>query len=80
MRVIFAGTGLSMEMVNKTVSSQAAKSMGSHTYPIVSVDFGRFTKDGTSHVDSIGLRAASPIGGWRIEYCIGFLDGEYGTM
>ncbi|KIL64994.1 hypothetical protein M378DRAFT_105538 [Amanita muscaria Koide BX008] len=50
--VILAGTGLS-EMVKNVLLSQAAKSMGSRKYPTVSVELGRFTKDGTSHVDYI---------------------------
>jgi hypothetical protein len=51
--VILAGTGLSMETVKKALSSQAAKSTGESKYPTVSVELGRFTKDGTSHVDYI---------------------------
>jgi hypothetical protein len=51
--VILAGTGLSMEMVMDGLSSQAAKYMGARQEPIVSVELGRFTNDGTSHVDYI---------------------------
>ena len=51
--VILAGTGLSMKMVKKALSSQVAKYMGARQQSIVSVELGRFTKNGTSHVDYI---------------------------
>ncbi len=52
--VILAGTGLSMEMVKpKTILCGAARSTGTRKYLAVSVELGRFTKDGTSHVDYI---------------------------
>ncbi|KAM6498411.1 hypothetical protein JOM56_006359 [Amanita muscaria] len=51
--VIVAGTGLSMETVRTTLSSQAAKYTGSHQVPLVSVELGRFTKEGTVHEEYI---------------------------
>ncbi|KAM6495008.1 hypothetical protein JOM56_009631 [Amanita muscaria] len=53
--VIFAGNGLSMEMVKNRRTGQVMLTISA----------------------SICLCAASLIGGWRIEYCIGFLDGDY---
>jgi hypothetical protein len=51
--VVLAGTGLSMKMVKEVPSTQVAKYMGARQKPIVFVELGRFTKDGTSHVDYI---------------------------
>lgn len=66
--VIYAGTALSMEMVNKALLSQAAQSTGTSKYATVSVELGRFTKDGTSHPDYIRqYLAPRSISGQRLE-------------
>ena len=51
--VVLAGTGLSMKMVQTAVSSHAAKHLALRQDPIVFVEVGRFTKDGTGHEDYI---------------------------
>ena len=47
--IILAGTGLSMTMVQTSVSSQSAKRQNYRQRPIVFVEVGQFTKDGTDH-------------------------------
>ncbi|KAF8241170.1 hypothetical protein L208DRAFT_1464244, partial [Tricholoma matsutake] len=51
--VILAGTGLSMSMVKKAVSSRSAQVMDSRSKPIVFVEVGQFTKGGTAHREYI---------------------------
>jgi len=47
--VILAGTGLSMKMVRTAVSSQSAQRQDHSQVPVVFVEVGEFTQDGTDH-------------------------------
>jgi hypothetical protein len=47
--VILAGTGLSMKMVRTAVSCKSAQRQDYSQVPIVFVDVGEFTKNGTDH-------------------------------
>ena len=47
--VILAGTGLSMKMVRTAVYSRSAQRQNHSQVPVVFVEVGEFTKDGTDH-------------------------------
>jgi hypothetical protein len=47
--VILAGTGLSMKMVRTVVQCQSAQRQDHSQVPVVFVEVGEFTKDGTDH-------------------------------